>query len=75
MTFAEAEAALKMAPEDDQLSQVEPNMTRRNLKYNALRALNNLKHRFAVTPIQDNFAHYIAQIAQDWTDPVTLYYL
>jgi hypothetical protein len=76
MTFAEAEAALKMAPEDDQLSQVKPNMTRRNLKYNALRALNNLKHSFAdPTHIPEILARQITQIAQDWTDPVKIWFM
>ncbi|SRR6266550_5123019 len=73
MTFLEATAALNLAPADDQLSAVEPNMKRRDVVL-----LTKAHLRTApVTAIElmPAFARKVAAVVQDCPDPVELHFL
>jgi hypothetical protein len=73
VTLEQAKFAMTLAPADDQLSAVEPNMTRRNVVYLMREQLNHVPPTFIdLTP---HVARKVAMVLQDCTDPVSLHFL
>jgi hypothetical protein len=72
VTVEQARAAIVLAPCDGALSAVEPNMTRRDVVQDAARHINKVP--VTVIDVTPSFAHHIAAIVQDCSDPVPLHF-
>jgi hypothetical protein len=70
VTIAEALAALNLAPADEKLSAVEPNMTRRDVVAIARSVIAAAPR--TVIDVMPLFARHVASVLQDCTDPVEL---
>jgi len=70
MTLEQAKACLRVAPADDQLSAVEPNMKRRDVVSNWTRILG--KANIYVIDLTPSVSKSVAQVTQDCLDPVEM---
>ncbi len=70
MTVESAKVAMTLAPADEQLSAVEPNMKRKDVVYHAWRVLNAIP--VTVIDVPPKLARHIASVVQDCADPVEL---